>query len=49
MLTDDKIIKIYCIIDDILKGTGHKEDSGKVSDSKIITTAVISSLFRRLY
>lgn len=26
MLTEDKIIRIYCIVDDILKGIGHPED-----------------------
>ena len=41
MLTEDKIISIYCIIDDILKGVGHQEDNRrKVSDSEIITTAM---------
>lgn len=46
MLTEDKIISIYCIIDDILKGIGYKEDSRrKVSDSEVITTAVISALY----
>ena len=46
MLTGDKIIGIYCIVDDILKGIGHKEDSRRrVSDGEIITTAVISALY----
>jgi Transposase DDE domain len=46
MLTEDKIISIYCIVDDILKGIGHQEDSRrKVSDSEIITTAVVSALY----
>ena len=46
MLTEDKIIGIYCIIDDILKGIGHKEDNRrKVSDSEIITTALVSALY----
>ncbi len=46
MLTGDKIIGIYCIIDDILKGIGHKEDERrKVSDSEIITTALVSALY----
>ena len=45
MLTEDKIIGIYCIIDDILKGIGHREDERRrVSDSEIITTAVVSAL-----
>jgi Transposase DDE domain len=46
MLTEDKIIRIYCIIDDILKSIGHAEDSRrKVSDSEIITTALASALY----
>lgn len=46
MLTEDKIIGIYCIIDDILKATGHKEDKRrKVSDSEVITTALVSALY----
>ena len=46
MLTEDKIIRIYCIIDDILKGVGHQEDNRrKVSDSEIITTALASALY----
>lgn len=46
MLTEDKIIGIYCIVDDILKGIGHQEDSRrKISDSEIITTAVVSALY----
>lgn len=46
MLTEDKIIRIYCIVDDILKGIGHYEDSRrKVSDSEVITTALVSALY----
>lgn len=46
MLTEDKIIGIYCIVDDILKGIGHKEDSRRrVSDSEVITTAIVSALY----
>ena len=46
MLTEDKIIRIYCIIDDILKGVGHQEDNRrKLSDSEIITTALVSALY----
>ncbi len=44
MLTEDKIIRIYCIIDDILKGIGHQEDSRRrVSNSEVITTALVSA------
>lgn len=46
MLTGYKIISIYCIVDDILKGIGYKEDlRRKVSDSEIITTVVVSVLY----
>jgi hypothetical protein len=46
MLTEDKIIGIYCIVDDILKGIGHLEDKRrKVSDSEVITTALVSALY----
>ncbi|PVD52515.1 IS982 family transposase [Terrimonas sp.] len=46
MLTEDKIIGIYCIIDDILKGIGHREDERRrVSDSEVITTALASALY----
>lgn len=46
MLTEDKIIRIYCIVDDILKEINHVEDSRrKVSDSEIITTALVSALY----
>ena len=46
MLTGDKIIGIYCIVDDILKAIRHQEDSRrKVSDSEVITTAVVSALY----
>jgi hypothetical protein len=46
MLSDIKIIAVYCLIDDILKGIGHKEDSRrKLSDSEVITTAVVGALY----
>ena len=46
MLCEDKIIALYCIIDDLLKGIGHREDNRrKVSDSEVITTALVSSLY----
>jgi len=46
MLTENKIIGIYCIIDDILKAIGHQEDKRrKVSDSEVITTALVSALY----
>ncbi|QKJ33100.1 IS982 family transposase [Mucilaginibacter mali] len=46
MLTKDKIIGIFCFIDDLLKTSGHHEDSRRqVSDSEVITTAIVSSLY----
>ena len=46
MLTDDKIIAIFCLVDDLLKGIGHREDiRTKVSDSEVITTAIVSALY----
>ncbi|WP_459926441.1 IS982 family transposase [Flavobacterium covae] len=44
MLCKDKIISIFCLIDDILKGIEHPEDIRRqVSDSEIILTAIVSS------
>ncbi|HLL43976.1 MAG TPA: IS982 family transposase [Segetibacter sp.] len=46
MLSEDKIIAIYCFVDDLLKGTGRQENAGrKVSDSEIITSAIVSALY----
>jgi hypothetical protein len=45
MLTKDKIIGLFCFIDDLLKTSCHFEDKRRqVSDSEIITTAIVSSL-----
>jgi len=46
MLTEDKIIGIYCLIDDLLKGINHQEDiRRRVSDSEVLFTAVVSALY----
>lgn len=46
MLCEDKIIALYCIVDDLLKGIGHQEDSRrKVSDSEVMTTAIVAALY----
>lgn len=46
MLQENKIIAIFCLVDDLLKGIGHREDSRrKVSDSEVITTAIVSALY----
>ncbi|MBD0378374.1 MAG: IS982 family transposase, partial [Flavisolibacter sp.] len=46
MLSEDKIIAIYCFVDDLLKGTGQREDiRRRASDSEIMTTAIVSALY----
>jgi hypothetical protein len=46
MLSENKIINIYCLIDDMLKGIGHKEDTRSLmSDSEVLTTAFVSALY----
>jgi len=46
MLSDIKIIAVYCIVDDLLKEMRHYEDSTvRVSDSEVITTAFVSMLY----
>lgn len=46
MLSDSKIIALYCIVDDILKSLGHKEDIRvRVSDAEIITTGFVAALY----
>ncbi|RYE20733.1 MAG: IS982 family transposase, partial [Sphingobacteriaceae bacterium] len=46
MLTQDKVTAIYCIIDDLLKQSGHKDyPHSKMTDSEVITTALVSALF----
>lgn len=46
MLKEDKIIAIYCFVDDLLKAIGHQEHANrKTSDSELITTAIVSALY----
>ncbi len=46
MLNEDKIISIFCLVDDLLKSIEHKEHAfRKVSDSEVITTAIVSALY----
>lgn len=46
MLSENKIIALYCIVDDMLKGMHHYEDSRvRLSDSEVITTAFVSVLY----
>ena len=45
-MLQDKVIGIYCKVDDILKGISHPEHKDRrVSDSEIITTAILSALY----
>ena len=42
MLNEDKIIAIYCFVDDFLKGIGHYEPANrKLSDNLIVTKKTI--------
>jgi hypothetical protein len=46
MLSEHKIIALYCIVDDMLKGFHHQEDIRvRVRDSEVITTAFVSVLY----
>lgn len=46
MLSDTKIIALYSIVDDLLKGLRHPEDAQvRVSDAEVITTAFVSALY----
>lgn len=46
MLSDTKIIALYCIVDDLLKGLHHTEDARvQVKDSEVITTAFVAVLY----
>ncbi|MBD0350631.1 MAG: hypothetical protein ICV65_05710, partial [Flavisolibacter sp.] len=46
MLSEDKIIALYCTRDDLLKAMHHYEDERvRVSDREVITTAFVSVLY----
>jgi Transposase DDE domain len=46
MLCEDKVISIFCIVDDVLKAMGHREDNRiKVSDAEVITTSFVATLY----
>lgn len=46
MLSEDKIIALYCIVDDMLKGIHHHEDIRvRVSDSEVIATSFVAVLY----
>ena len=45
MLLSDKVIAIYCLVDDLLKTCDHHTTAGcRCSDAEIITTALVSAL-----
>ncbi len=42
----NKVIRIYCLVDDVLKGICHSEPGErKVSDNEVMVTAIVSALF----
>ncbi len=44
MLCRDKIIRLFCFVDDLLKAIDHKEDMrSTVSDAEILTTALLAA------
>lgn len=46
MLTQGKVTSIYCLIDDLLKQSGHQDyPTSKMTDSEVITTALVSALY----
>ena len=46
MLKEDKIIALYWIVDDLLKGIDHQEPlNRKVFDREVITTALVAALY----
>ena len=48
MFNENKIIAIFCFVDDLLREIGHTEDiQRKASDSEILTTAILSALYFR--
>ena len=44
MLMRDKVISIFCLVDDILKRINH-DKRRKVSDSEVMTTALVSAMY----
>lgn len=45
-MLQDKVIGIYCLVDDILKGVRHYESADrKVSDAEVISTAIVAALY----
>ncbi|MCM4157221.1 hypothetical protein [Gramella sp. AN32] len=47
-MLQDKVIAIYCLIEDLLKGMNHNEHNNRIfTDSQIITAALVSALYFR--
>ena len=47
-MLQDKVIAIYCLIDDLLKEMNHKEHKNRLfTDGQVITTALVSALYFR--
>lgn len=46
MLSQDKVISIFCLVDDLLKAIEHPEDvRRRINDSEVITTALVSAMY----
>ena len=46
MLSENKVIALYCMVDDMLKAIRHYENARvRVSDSEVITTDFVSGLY----
>lgn len=44
MISEDKVIKIFMLIYDLLKLNNHRKVSKQIYDSEIITTSLVSTL-----
>jgi len=47
-MLQDKVIAIYCLVDDLLKEMNHSEHNNrKITDGQVITVALVSALYFR--
>ncbi|TVZ27485.1 DDE family transposase [Gillisia sp. Hel_I_86] len=47
-MLQEKVIAIYCLVDDLLKGMNHSEHNNrKFTDGQVIATALVSALYFR--
>ena len=45
-MLQDKVIAIYCLVDDLLKEMNHNEHKNRnITDGQVITTALVSALY----